>query len=375
MIINHINDVLPHVEGRKDFVVVQKDGYTVIDYVFAGADTFDHPARIECRGLKFGPDGKILARPFQKFFNIGERSETIQSALDFTQPHSIMEKLDGSMIHPAIVNGEVVFMTRMGRTDHARRCEERHLTPERALMLGVYLNDGWTPIFEWTAPENRIVVSYGESRLTLLALRRTVEGYYIPRPVLESVARDFDTPVVAEIAPTYTTAAEFVDFARAIRGAEGFVVRFANGLMVKAKGEEYVLQHRAKDDVTREHDLVTLIVNGGIDDVLPLLADEDRAPVEEFRVEALKGMLLAMYELLDISKAGAGLTDKEFALQNNSPLRPLAFQMRKGVEPLMAIKAAVLKGARSASTLESVRHLIGGARLAANDNFKLSEAA
>src|SRR5690606_17576527 len=131
--ISHINDVLPHIEGRKDFVVADKGDYTVIDYVFAGEDTFAHPACIECRGIKFAPDGRVLARPLHKFMNIGQTPDTQPHKIDFGQPHVIMDKLDGSMIHPAIVNGEVVFMTRMGRTDVARKAE-RHLTDRLSYM-------------------------------------------------------------------------------------------------------------------------------------------------------------------------------------------------------------------------------------------------
>lgn len=67
--------------------------------------------------------------------------------LDFTQPHVVMEKLDGSMIHPAIVSSdEVVFMTRMGHTDVARKAE-RHLTPELSDICRGILMGGATPIF------------------------------------------------------------------------------------------------------------------------------------------------------------------------------------------------------------------------------------
>ncbi len=87
--IHHIDDVLPHIAGRSEFVVAERDGYTAIDYNFALADTFDDPMRLECRGIKFDADGKILARPFQKFFNIGEREDTQPHLLDFSQPHAV----------------------------------------------------------------------------------------------------------------------------------------------------------------------------------------------------------------------------------------------------------------------------------------------
>ncbi len=72
----HINDVLPHIEGRDEFVVAEREGYTVVNYVVAMADTFDMTGpddlggaiRRECRGLIFGPDGALMSRPFHKFF-------------------------------------------------------------------------------------------------------------------------------------------------------------------------------------------------------------------------------------------------------------------------------------------------------------------
>ena len=39
--IRHISDVLPHIVGRDEFVVAEREGYTVINYVVAMADTFD----------------------------------------------------------------------------------------------------------------------------------------------------------------------------------------------------------------------------------------------------------------------------------------------------------------------------------------------
>ena len=75
--IRTIDDVLPHIEGREEFIVAEREGYKVINYVVAMADTFDMTGpsdlggaiRRECRGLKFAPNGEIAARPFFKFFN------------------------------------------------------------------------------------------------------------------------------------------------------------------------------------------------------------------------------------------------------------------------------------------------------------------
>ena len=56
--------------------MAEREGFTVIDYQVMMPDTFPpltdeiSALRRECRGIKFGTDGKILARPFHKFFNL-----------------------------------------------------------------------------------------------------------------------------------------------------------------------------------------------------------------------------------------------------------------------------------------------------------------
>ena len=39
--IRTINDVLPHIAGRDEFIVADKGDYTVINYMVSMADTFD----------------------------------------------------------------------------------------------------------------------------------------------------------------------------------------------------------------------------------------------------------------------------------------------------------------------------------------------
>ena len=68
-IINHINDVLPAIDGVREFNV--GDGsrfFDVVDYHIMDSHTFKHedPAiaaiRRECRGLLFHKDGRIARR-------------------------------------------------------------------------------------------------------------------------------------------------------------------------------------------------------------------------------------------------------------------------------------------------------------------------
>ena len=65
--------------------------------------TFDIPELMECRGIKFCPEGLILARPFRKFFNYGERGADLPAH----RPHYITHKMDGSMVHDEYLKGNI----------------------------------------------------------------------------------------------------------------------------------------------------------------------------------------------------------------------------------------------------------------------------
>jgi RNA ligase len=85
--IKTIQDVLPHIEGRTEFRVMEKDWYSVVNYMVSLEETFqwdsDDPVgsavRRECRGLIFNREGELVSRPYHKFFNVGEKDQKLNS--------------------------------------------------------------------------------------------------------------------------------------------------------------------------------------------------------------------------------------------------------------------------------------------------------
>lgn len=186
--IETIADVLPHITGRTEFIVADKGDYTVINYVVSMADTFDMvdendlggAIRRECRGIKFYPDGRIAARPFHKFFNVNEREETQTHLIDISYPHTIYEKLDGSMLHPMKVNKDIRWMTKMGITDVALQAEEFIFENTKYLDFASWcIVNKLTPLFEWCSRKQKIVIDYPEDKLVLLAVRDNITGKYL----------------------------------------------------------------------------------------------------------------------------------------------------------------------------------------------------
>lgn len=186
--INHINDVLPHIEGREEFIVAERDFGKVVNYMVEMPDTFTLNdsddiggiIRRECRGIKFYPDGKIAARPFHKFFNIGQKEETQPHLIDINKSHIIMDKRDGSMLHPMIVDGSIRWMTKMGITEVSEIAEKFISNNVKYNKFAQWcIEQNLTPIFEYTGPKNQIVISYQQEELTLLAVRHMITGQYL----------------------------------------------------------------------------------------------------------------------------------------------------------------------------------------------------
>ena len=186
--IRTIDDVLPHISGRSEFIIAERPYGKIINYVVAMADTFDMAGpedlgaaiRRECRGLKFYPDGTIAARAFHKFFNMGEREETQPHRIDFSRDHTIMTKLDGSMIHPMKVGDRIRWMSKMGITDVALQAEEFIFINTKYLSFASWcIENQLTPIFEWCSRKQKIVIDYPEDSLTLLAVRHNITGEYL----------------------------------------------------------------------------------------------------------------------------------------------------------------------------------------------------
>jgi RNA ligase len=288
--IRHIDDVLPAIKGRDEFTVGSRDGYQFIDYNYVGNDTFDCPIRRECRGLKFDMDGKLIARPFHKFFNLHEKPSEVPTLSG--DNHTIMEKLDGSMIHAAILGGKIVWMTRAGITEQALQAkayvdavvddvvDDDDLEPNYYGLAQSMLQCGWTPIFEFTSPQNQIVIRYTDTKMTMIGARRMVNGFYMPHDLMEEWAAAYGVPVIRTFDPTHNLD-EFVAYAKSLTDTEGFVIRCGDW-MGKVKADAYVASHRAKSGLLWEKDVLRLVLDQKVDDVCGLLPVDDREYLEEW---------------------------------------------------------------------------------------------
>lgn len=290
--IRTIDDVLPHIEGRDEFVVKSREQFIIVDYVHIESDTFDvdpeNPLtgmiRRECRGMLFDKSGKLISRAFNKFFNLNEREETMLENIDFSKPHRVMTKMDGSMIRPFLLDGKVEFGSMLGLTDwgkHAENWAKNNWTVYQYELVKEALYRNETPIFEWVSPSNRIVVQYdaSEEGLYYLVSRNNLTGEYIFDQDL------IDNMKSARNEGTVTSPEDFVDNVRGLQTGEGVVVYFDDGMLLKLKADDYVKAHRALDLTRDDWHIAELILMEEIDDLLPVLNQEARERVDAFETK------------------------------------------------------------------------------------------
>ena len=352
--ITNISDVLPAIAGRDEFVVAEKEGYTVINYNVMMSDTFpdvldssdlranhDHyeienlhaRLRRECRGIIFdSKTGDIIRRPFHKFFNVNEREETQDHVVDLSRDHGILEKLDGSMIAPFIVNGEMIWGTKMGATDVAKPVEEFVKNNPQYSEFQYLIGSGFTPIFEWCSRKQRIVLDYNEDQLILTALRDMKTGQYMSYDSLVSIANSLGVPVVHAYAPR-TDMKAFLEYVRDMEDVEGFVIRFNDGHMLKLKCHWYIQIHKAKEAILQDRNIVELILEEHLDDVKAHLPAEDRDRLTQFESDINKAINISVSDIrieLD-SLICNGVDRKTFATGRAQEIdgycRPIIFRL------------------------------------------------
>jgi RNA ligase len=306
-----ISQIMPLIASKSEFILIDKGWYQIVDYVYVDKDTFDHALLMECRGIKFDMDGRVIARPFHKFFNLGERIN--ESEVDWAAHHITMLKLDGSMIHTAFSpEGKALAMTRKGVTDIAKVVQDLFFREgdRHTHISNVLMNSGYTPLFEYTAPNNRIVIPYETSMLTLLAARNMHSGEYMDRTSLETMAAQWHVPMIRR---HYSNARNLLTMARDAKDVEGIVIQFEDGFMLKVKAEDYVLKHRALDDLGSKKKVLAVVFADGVDDMLPLLGELDRAQLLDFRDQVNRQVTAVVDAVEEAIAKWGGLDRKTYA--------------------------------------------------------------
>lgn len=337
-----LKQIEPYIADCPHFVKCggEDTALTFIDYVVQAEDTFppiegdeesktEAMIRRECRGIAFcNATGRLRSRPLHKFFNLNERPETLFDVIDWTRPHYVMTKMDGSMVRPVVGqntgHGGVRWATRKGITDVA--CEVElfcSYAENRAYeMAGEDLIDrGFTPVFEFVSPGNRIVLKYDRPQLVLLAVRELRNGTYMSYRQLRHEAERHGI----ELVPQYASAKITPDFIARLQeqeGVEGVVVRFENGLTLKIKTSWYAQLHKIRSLLSNEREVVRMVLEDKLDDALGMLPDELRRGLSGYRDRVIQELHAYGDDIAGQRMGIRGLDRKEFAIRLAPKLHP-----------------------------------------------------
>ncbi len=194
----------------------------------------------KCRGLIVDAAGEVVARPFEKFWNLNDphHPETLMENLPAGAP-VLTRKMDGSLGIGYLLDGVWRVATRGAFTSEQAVWASAWLAERPACVWP----EGWTPLFEIVYPENQVVVRYGFAGLVLLALVKIETGEEASyAELVELGARNGVAVVEMFDRPLAEAAAEDV------RNEEGYVAAWARPgttpLRGKIKYSNYVRLHR-----------------------------------------------------------------------------------------------------------------------------------
>lgn len=242
---------------------------------------------LQCRGLiTEDTTGKVLIRPFKKFFNYEEliggkwKESQIPTKGDYVY---VQEKMDGSLGILFNYEGEWVMATRGSFTsDQAIKGLE--------IVKSKYFLDSWLKEYAYLVeiiyPENRIVVNYGDERVVFLSVVLNEGWRWNPTDNTELhwttacsifAANRVKKEDIVKTEQHFNFSDELYKSLKEKNeiNKEGFVLRFhPDNFRMKIKFEEYVRLHKIMTNLSTTSIWEVVSSGGNIDDILKDVPDE-----------------------------------------------------------------------------------------------------
>jgi ribosomal protein L7/L12 len=233
------------------------------------------------RGVTFDvATGEMISLPLHKFFNVNQIPET---QYDVIKHHEavIYEKLDGSMIHFFLHNGKLEASTCRSSENpiaHAALALAKKLGLDAKIIETI--NKGWTPVFEYVAPNNQIVVRYNDARLVYLISRERATGKYKYDDSFPDKAKSFEF----KFGEVFNNL-DHTEF-------EGYICHLPN-MIVKAKTPWYMERHRAVNALMRPaYYMYQVVFDGLMDDLIAITTETYKPTLQGIYTRAQQDLLV-----------------------------------------------------------------------------------
>ena len=197
------------------------------------------------RGLFLGKDGHVVARGFDKFFNIGETPETrlVNVLKRIGYPVRVERKMNGFLgLVSARGDGTLRYWTKSGQTDYSALVERLVGRFDTTALWQVARERDVTLLFEIIDHENdRHIISEPDSRAVFLHAVRNTRDFTLD-PEADRLVRRVtgEPPLTVAVADTPGRLEAVIDREAGQPGVEGVVLYGADGYMAKVKTRFYL---------------------------------------------------------------------------------------------------------------------------------------
>lgn len=239
------------------------------------------------------PSGKVVARPFDKFWNLGEIDPAPGSQL-----REVTVKWDGSLGILYFWGERWNVATRGSFDSEQAEWATKRLRHYHTDILDIRN----TYLVEIIYPENRVVIDYGQYEgLIMIGMRNTLTGedYFHDQYIEHAMRAGF--PTTDQIV-TFSGLEDVWSAAEALSAnEEGYVCRFDDGTRLKVKGGAYRTAHKWIAGMTPKA-VFDAMVKDQIDDLRPNVPDIYKGLFESYvndvvaDLEELKARIEAIYE-------------------------------------------------------------------------------
>ena len=273
-------------------MVVDGFNVSVFNYRLAQYKDFANPIPdkpelkgYEMRGLTFvfNEDGSLFNRYvlLEKFFNLNQVPDSLYSVVKNYKIKFVNNKEDGSIASfIKLPNGKIIGKSKMGfDNDQADGINRVYKTNKEVKSLVDWsLDNNIVPVFEYVAPNNRIVLRYPSEELILLRLRDNVTGKHIDiRDHLDKVGSIRVSPFEDEIKDLD----QLIELTATQVDKEGSIVtcedEHGRDFFFKIKTPWYMSLHGLlTDDLYREHIIIGYILDDKIDDILGQIPEDEK---------------------------------------------------------------------------------------------------
>ena len=213
-------------------------------------------------------NGELISASFPKFFNWSEQPDLspVPNSLKNT---TVVEKLDGSTLIVSKYKGQYILRTR-GTVDASTMANGFELELFKSTILSKLQdnNDTWgySIIWEWLSPINKIVLSYGDEPMwKLIGFINHTDYSLATQDMLDLMAKKYD--LLRPEIYTFTDITDMLQIVDKWQDREGVCLYSKNGQTIhKIKASKYLLLHHLKSELSSLEKIMDVWLEQGMPD-------------------------------------------------------------------------------------------------------------